>query len=144
MKFLLVMDDVWSENVWYGLLRAPLSHGVSGSQVLVTTRSAGVALGMKAQHLHRVDKLQPEDSWILLKNQELLVDSSYRLTRPLHSTANNPRAHQAPNVLVEMRRGAGASGGLSSCAGEEDLAHGAARRVSGASGLRRGAFHLTK
>jgi len=69
MKFLLVMDDVWSENVWYGLLRAPLSHGVSGSQVLVTTRSAGVALGMKAQHLHRVDKLQPEDSWILLKNQ---------------------------------------------------------------------------
>jgi len=43
----------------------------------------------------------------------------------------NDRAHRAPNVLVEMRRGAGASGGLSSCAREEEQAHGAARRVSG-------------
>jgi len=68
-KFLLVMDDVWSEKVWYELLRAPLSHGASGSQILVTTRNVEVAIGMKAQHLHRVDKLQPEDAWILLKNQ---------------------------------------------------------------------------
>ena len=68
-KFLLVMDDVWSEKVWYELLREPLSHGASGSQILVTTRNVEVAIGMKAQHLHRVDKLQPEDAWILLKNQ---------------------------------------------------------------------------
>ena len=68
-KFLLVMDDVWSEKVWYELLRAPLSYGASGSQILVTTRNIEVAIGMKAQHLHRVDKLQPEDAWILLKNQ---------------------------------------------------------------------------
>ena len=68
-KFLLVMDDVWSEKVWYELLRAPLSHGASGSQILVTTRNVEVAIGMKAQHLHRVDKLQPEDAWVLLKNQ---------------------------------------------------------------------------
>jgi len=68
-KFLLVMDDVWSEKVWYELLRAPLSHGASGSQILVTTRNVEVAIGMKAQHLHRVDKLQPEDAWALLKNQ---------------------------------------------------------------------------
>ncbi|XP_034568424.1 putative disease resistance protein RGA3 isoform X1 [Setaria viridis] len=68
-KFLLVMDDVWSENVWYALLREPLSHGASGSRVLVTTRNNGIAHGMKAQHLHRVDKLTTEDAWILLKNQ---------------------------------------------------------------------------
>jgi len=55
--------------VWYELLRAPLSHGASGSQILVTTRNVEVAIGMKAQHLHRADKLQPEDAWILLKNQ---------------------------------------------------------------------------
>ncbi|KAF8681849.1 hypothetical protein HU200_045293 [Digitaria exilis] len=74
-KFLLVMDDVWSEKVWNVLLRSPLSHGASGSRVLVTTRNAGVARGMKAQHLHRVDKLQTEDAWFLLKNQVVLDES---------------------------------------------------------------------
>nr|CAB3498922.1 unnamed protein product [Digitaria exilis] len=68
-KFLLVMDDVWSEKVWNELLSVPLSYGASGSCVLVTTRNDGVARGMKAQHLHRVDKLEMEDAWILLKSQ---------------------------------------------------------------------------
>ncbi|CAL4935318.1 unnamed protein product [Urochloa decumbens] len=76
-KFLLVMDDVWSEKVWNELLRVPLSHGASGSgsRVLVTTRNDGVAHGMRAQHLHRVDKLQKEDAWILLKNQVIVNES---------------------------------------------------------------------
>ncbi|CAL4935320.1 unnamed protein product [Urochloa decumbens] len=74
-KFLLVMDDVWSEKVWNELLRVPLSHGAFGSRVLVTTRNDGVAHGMRAQHLHRVDKLQKEDAWILLKNQVIVNES---------------------------------------------------------------------
>ncbi|KAF8681848.1 hypothetical protein HU200_045292 [Digitaria exilis] len=74
-KFLLVMDDVWSEKVWNELLSVPLSYGASGSCVLVTTRNDGVARGMKAQHLHRVDKLEMEDAWILLKSQVVLDES---------------------------------------------------------------------
>ncbi|RCV41419.1 hypothetical protein SETIT_9G134600v2, partial [Setaria italica] len=74
-KFLLVMDDVWRENVWYKLLREPLNHGASGSRVLVTTRNDGVAHGMKAQHLHPVHKLTTEDAWILLKNQVVSNES---------------------------------------------------------------------
>ncbi|CAL4935322.1 unnamed protein product [Urochloa decumbens] len=74
-KFLLVMDDVWSEKVWNELLRVPLSHGASGSRVLVTTRNNGVARGMKAQHLHRVDKLKTDDAWILLKKQVVFNES---------------------------------------------------------------------
>ncbi|CAL4918457.1 unnamed protein product [Urochloa decumbens] len=68
-KFLLVMDDVWSERVWNELLRVPLGHGASGSRLLVTTRNDGVARGMKAQHLHRVDKLKSDEAWVLLKKQ---------------------------------------------------------------------------
>ncbi|KAK3149691.1 hypothetical protein QOZ80_3AG0221000 [Eleusine coracana subsp. coracana] len=70
-KFLLVMDDVWSEseNVWSDVLRAALNDGAPGSRVLVTTRNDGVARKMKAQHLHRVQKLEEQDAWILLKNQ---------------------------------------------------------------------------
>ncbi|KAL6637113.1 hypothetical protein ACP70R_024685 [Stipagrostis hirtigluma subsp. patula] len=68
-NFLLVMDDVWSEKVWNELLRVPLHYGGSGSKVLVTTRNNGVAARTKAQHIHRVDKLETEDAWILLKKQ---------------------------------------------------------------------------
>lgn len=70
-KFLLVLDDVWSEseNVWSEVLRAPLNDGAPGSRVLVTTRNDGVARKMKALHLHRVHKLGQEDAWTLLKNQ---------------------------------------------------------------------------
>lgn len=68
-RFLLVMDDVWSESVWNKLLRAPLSHGARGSRVLVTTRKDQVAHGMKTQYLHRVTTLNLEDAWILLKTQ---------------------------------------------------------------------------
>ncbi|KAJ1294108.1 hypothetical protein BS78_01G120800, partial [Paspalum vaginatum] len=74
-KFLLVVDDMWSEDVWNELLRVPLSHGASGSRVLVTTRNDEVAHGMRAHHLHRVDKLGIEDAWILLKDQVVLDGS---------------------------------------------------------------------
>ncbi|GJM96237.1 hypothetical protein PR202_ga13055 [Eleusine coracana subsp. coracana] len=75
-KFLLVMDDVWSEseNVWSDVLRAALNDGAPGSRVLVTTRNDGVARKMKAQHLHRVQKLEEQDAWILLKNQVDLAE----------------------------------------------------------------------
>uniref|UniRef100_J3LRU6 NB-ARC domain-containing protein n=1 Tax=Oryza brachyantha TaxID=4533 RepID=J3LRU6_ORYBR len=72
-RFLLVMDDVWSDRVWNNLLRVPLSSGASGSQVLLTTRKEGVARGMKAQHLHPVDKLDRFDGWSLLKKQAFWV-----------------------------------------------------------------------
>ncbi|KAK3149690.1 hypothetical protein QOZ80_3AG0220980 [Eleusine coracana subsp. coracana] len=68
-KFLLVMDDMWTEKVWNDLLRVPLNGGASGSRVLVTTRDEKVACRMNAHHLHRIDKLEAEDGWILLKKQ---------------------------------------------------------------------------
>ena len=60
-KFLLVMDDVWSDSIWNELLRVPLNDGAPSSQVLVTTRNQGVACRMKAQLFHHIDKLNPED-----------------------------------------------------------------------------------
>ncbi|CAL4918465.1 unnamed protein product [Urochloa decumbens] len=66
-KFLLVMDDAWSDSIWNELLRVLLNDGAPGSQVLVTTRNGGVARRMKAQLFHHIDKLNPEDCWSLLK-----------------------------------------------------------------------------
>ncbi|KAF0896927.1 hypothetical protein E2562_030776, partial [Oryza meyeriana var. granulata] len=69
-RFFLVLDDVWSDRAWTGLLKAPFSHGAAGSRVLLTTRHDAVARGMQAVHpFHHVDKLCPEDAWSLLKKQ---------------------------------------------------------------------------
>ncbi|RLN18932.1 Disease resistance protein RPM1 [Panicum miliaceum] len=73
-RFLLVMDDVWSDKVWNDILRAPLDGGAPGSRVLVTTRNDEAARGMRAQHLHRVTTLDPDDSWLLLKKQVSLAE----------------------------------------------------------------------
>uniref|UniRef100_A0A0D9VW30 Uncharacterized protein n=1 Tax=Leersia perrieri TaxID=77586 RepID=A0A0D9VW30_9ORYZ len=68
-RFLLVMDDVWSDKEWNDLLREPFKSGASGSRVLVTTRDDKVAYGMKAHHIHQVNKLERFDAWSLLKKQ---------------------------------------------------------------------------
>uniref|UniRef100_A0A0D3G539 Uncharacterized protein n=1 Tax=Oryza barthii TaxID=65489 RepID=A0A0D3G539_9ORYZ len=69
-RFFLVLDDMWSDRAWSGLLKVPFSHGAAGSRVLVTTRHDAIARGMQAMHpFHHVDKLCPLDAWSLLKKQ---------------------------------------------------------------------------
>ncbi|CAN6380713.1 unnamed protein product [Urochloa humidicola] len=71
-KILLIMDDVWDYSVWEGIVRTPLLNAAldHGSRVLVTTRHDTVARGMMAEEpYHRIDKLDPEDAWLLLKKQ---------------------------------------------------------------------------
>ncbi|CAN6362388.1 unnamed protein product [Urochloa humidicola] len=71
-KTLLVMDDVWDPQAWEGVLKtvlvnAALTHGCC---VLVTTRNDAVAGGMMAKKpYHHVDKLEPQNAWLLLKKQ---------------------------------------------------------------------------
>ena len=45
-KFLLVIDDVWGENVWDDLLEIQAQHGSPGSRILITTRNERVAKRM--------------------------------------------------------------------------------------------------
>jgi hypothetical protein len=72
-KFLLVMDDMWSDKAWNDALCVPVmnaSRKVPGSRVLVTTRFKDLAPRMGASfHQHHVSPLGEEDSWSLLKKQ---------------------------------------------------------------------------
>ncbi|RLM74355.1 putative disease resistance protein RGA3 [Panicum miliaceum] len=72
-RFLLVMDDVWSEKAWNDVLSTPVrnaSRKQPGSRVLVTTRSAHLPQQMQAPlHQHRVRPLGEDDAWSLLKKQ---------------------------------------------------------------------------
>ncbi|CAL4985678.1 unnamed protein product [Urochloa decumbens] len=69
-KLLLVMDDVWNhQEAWDDVLKIPLTTAnlMPGSRVLVTTRHDKVTQGMEVKEPFRVDKLDPEDAWSLLK-----------------------------------------------------------------------------
>lgn len=70
-KLLLVMDDVWSHTAWGDVFETSLVYAAAqGSRILVTTRDERVARGMKGlRPYHRVDKLNDEDAWSLLKKQ---------------------------------------------------------------------------
>ncbi|KAM3193374.1 hypothetical protein ACQJBY_070157 [Aegilops geniculata] len=72
-KTLLVMDDVWNPGAWEGVLKIPFVNAAApGSQVLITTRDEGVALGMAATWpYHHIGTLGPDDAWSLLKKQAL-------------------------------------------------------------------------
>ncbi|KAM3405701.1 hypothetical protein ACQJBY_008300 [Aegilops geniculata] len=70
-KFLVVMDDVWNQEAWENVLRTPILNAADtqpGSRVLVTSRKVDVVRSMGASIL-RVDTLNDEDAWCLLKKQ---------------------------------------------------------------------------
>ncbi|OEL24914.1 putative disease resistance protein RGA3, partial [Dichanthelium oligosanthes] len=75
-KFLLVIDDVWGENVWDGLLEIQAQHGSHGSRILITTRNEHVARRMGAVHLHHVKGLNEDDGWWLLRTRAFLDEST--------------------------------------------------------------------
>ncbi|GKV30502.1 hypothetical protein SLEP1_g39308 [Rubroshorea leprosula] len=63
-KFLLVLDDVWTEEYgnWDQLRHLLLSTGSQGSKILVTTRKEGVARVMGCE-LFKVGELSEEEGW---------------------------------------------------------------------------------
>jgi len=72
-KFLVVMDDIWSDEAWSNVLCVPIrnaSRNKPGSRVLVTTRLKDLASRMgESFHQHLVSPLDEEDAWSLLKKQ---------------------------------------------------------------------------
>ncbi|GAB4841568.1 hypothetical protein Ancab_022282, partial [Ancistrocladus abbreviatus] len=66
-KFLLVLDDIWSEKVkhWENLCD-PFNTGAQGSKIIVTTRNEGVVDIMGVFPKVWLHKLKKEDGWSLL------------------------------------------------------------------------------
>ncbi|PON34415.1 NB-ARC domain containing protein [Parasponia andersonii] len=67
MKFLLVLDDVWNDDLekWIEL-RNLLTAGAEGSKILVTTRSPSVASMMGTLPCHYLNGLADEEALTLL------------------------------------------------------------------------------
>lgn len=72
-RFLLVLDDVWSEDcdkLWQ--LRIPLQSGARGSCIMVTTRSDKVAREIGSSHFHYVQPLPGDDCWSLFSRKAFI------------------------------------------------------------------------
>ncbi|KAI3955714.1 hypothetical protein MKW98_006074 [Papaver atlanticum] len=65
-KFLLVLDDVWDENIekWQSLKNS-LNNGVQGSSLLILTRNKMAAYVMSTTTLHELQSLSKEAAWEL-------------------------------------------------------------------------------
>ncbi|CAO2142682.1 unnamed protein product [Urochloa humidicola] len=73
-RFLVVMDDVWSDEAWNHVLCTPIINASrnqqQGNRVLITTRLEDQARRMRAYfHQHHVSLLEEVDAWSLLKKQ---------------------------------------------------------------------------
>ncbi|KAM0931570.1 hypothetical protein ACQ4PT_000249 [Festuca glaucescens] len=77
-RFLIVLDDLDSPSIWDNLLKDPLGDGVARGRILITTRDEEVATGLKAI-VHRVDRMDTENSWALLREQVFADSSSEEL-----------------------------------------------------------------
>ncbi|KAG6679055.1 hypothetical protein I3842_14G111800 [Carya illinoinensis] len=67
-KFLLVLDDVWSEKpIHREFLGQLLQYGFRGSKILVTTRNESVALAMHAIATHHLMELSNADCWSIFE-----------------------------------------------------------------------------
>ncbi|KAL0354570.1 UNVERIFIED_CONTAM: putative disease resistance protein RGA4 [Sesamum radiatum] len=68
-KFLLVLDDVWTEDYTkWEPFKNSLNCGAPGSKILVTTRSERVARMMGTIEIHHLGQLSDDDSWLLMKH----------------------------------------------------------------------------
>ncbi|XP_040995114.1 putative disease resistance RPP13-like protein 1 [Juglans microcarpa x Juglans regia] len=76
-KFLLVLDDVWSEKpIHREFLGQLLRYGARGSTILVTTRNDSVSLAMHAIATHHLKLLPKDDCWSLFEKHAFRNGSS--------------------------------------------------------------------
>ncbi|KAK1282363.1 putative disease resistance protein RGA1 [Acorus calamus] len=66
-RFLLVLDDLWSDRVWDEGLRIPFSDFTEDCQVLITTRNREIARQMGAVYIHEMKTLSDDDAWSHLR-----------------------------------------------------------------------------
>ncbi|KAJ8641181.1 hypothetical protein MRB53_017875 [Persea americana] len=76
-RFLLVLDDVWSESsLDWERLRAQMKDAVKGSRIIVTTRSENIANIMGTVPAYALKGLSDADCWSVFKQQAFGVRGS--------------------------------------------------------------------
>ncbi|CAN1267720.1 Disease resistance protein RPM1 [Linum perenne] len=64
-KYFIVLDDVWSIDLW-SIIRGAFPSNKNGSRIVLTTRNENVATSVGiGSHLHRLQPLEEKDAWTL-------------------------------------------------------------------------------
>ncbi|XP_072957997.1 putative disease resistance protein RGA3 [Typha angustifolia] len=112
-KILLVLDDVWNEDVikWEGLISLIICAG-SGSKVIVTTRSDEVARITCTTNSHRLDVLEFEHCWKLFSHMAFQIGAEKESPRLVETgkeivkkCGGLPLAAKALGALMASRNG---------------------------------------
>ncbi|XP_031499289.1 disease resistance protein RPP13-like [Nymphaea colorata] len=70
-KFLLVLDDVWELKSWEEEVEGTLMMGVTGCNILMTSRNKNVSYGMRASYMHELREFSFDQSWELFLKEAL-------------------------------------------------------------------------
>ncbi|EEF36947.1 putative disease resistance protein RGA3 [Ricinus communis] len=111
-RFLLVLDDVWSEdyNKW-DRLRTLLRGGAKGSKIIVTSRSARVAAIMSSLSTCYLAGLSEDDCWTLFSKRAFGIGGAEETPRMVaigkeivKKCGGNPLAVNTLGSLMHSRR----------------------------------------
>ena len=67
-RYLIVLDDVWSIDVWHGLNSYFPAESNKSSKVLITTRNQQIAADAHSD-CHKLQPLDEDKSWELFLNR---------------------------------------------------------------------------
>ncbi|KAL4185087.1 hypothetical protein AMTRI_Chr10g4190 [Amborella trichopoda] len=82
-RFLLVVDDIWSEDVW-NRLKVSLPDHENGSRIVFTTRLINFASLVEVDHhVYELQLLKAEDAWSLFCTKAIRENDSKKVTGEL-------------------------------------------------------------
>ncbi|KAK4432029.1 putative disease resistance RPP13-like protein 1 [Sesamum alatum] len=83
-KFLLVLDDYWSEShADWDVLCSLFRFGSKGSKIIVTTRSTKVSLIVSCSRAYKLDNLSDDDCWKLIEQRTLSIMQTNQNLEPI-------------------------------------------------------------
>ncbi|CAL1363918.1 unnamed protein product [Linum trigynum] len=88
-SYLVVLDDVWTTDVW-NQIKVSLPNGQKGSRVILTTRMDDIALHFSSEvgsHVYRVKPLDEEKAWELFCRRAFSSRSSKKCPPELQTIA---------------------------------------------------------
>ncbi|XP_006836665.2 disease resistance protein RPM1 [Amborella trichopoda] len=105
-RFLLVLDDVWSEDVWNGL-SIFLLDCKPGSRIVLTTRKRNVASSIQVRsHIHHLRPLTREEAWSLFCKKAIRKFDYKRITPEMEKVWRIivSRCQGVPRGIVSKRQ----------------------------------------
>ncbi|CAL5414097.1 unnamed protein product [Camellia sinensis] len=98
-RYLIVLDDVWTTEVWDRLLNE-FPSTLHGSRIILTTRDIGVAAHANPKSVpHKLQLLSDDDSWALFTQTLTIPDGLLEQSKKMVT-----RCGGLPWAIVELRK----------------------------------------